>query len=685
MSAKKTRRPAVSGRRRLLALCLVGAAVVVALAYRFSRTDRNAQPLPPDALRGSNVLLVTIDTLRADRVGVYGSTAGLTPTIDAFAREGLRFDRAYAHVPLTLPSHAALMTADYPPRNGVRDNGTFRLDASAQTLALRLQATGYRTGAFLGAFVLDARFGLNRGFDRYDDRMRGGGSEIEIAERRGEQVLTPAADWILGEQSPGPARQPFFVWVHLYDPHEPYSPPEPFRSRYSGAPYDGEVAYADAALGGFLGRLRSAGALDRTLIVIASDHGESLGDHGERTHGLFAYEATLRVPLVMWSAGRIRPGVFAPTMRLVDVAPTILDLVAAAPLTGVDGRSIRPFVAGERPYDDPGSYFEALNANLTRSWAPLTGLLREHLKLIDLPVPELYDLSSDPRESTNLYARAPEAARDLKRRLDAVTRAAPAARSNARIDADAEMRLRSLGYVVGAASKRPRTVTVADDPKRLVHLNAALDEADAAWSMGDANRAIALVEAAIKERADFTLAYDRLAHMLAASGRRGDAVAVLEEALRGGHADTPLLRSLGTLLADAGDAKRAASVLEPLVAQDPSDLASADALGRTYARLGRTADAETLFKRVLTASPNAVATWNNLGALYMVANRSADAADALRQGLAINPDSAIAHNSLGVAYARLGKIDLAVAEWRRALELRPGFPDAEFNLERAGK
>ena len=672
-------------------------ALLVGVWIRWSEARRDAQPLPTGALRGANVLLVTIDTLRADRVGAYGRGA-LTPTIDDFATAGLRFEHAYAHVPLTLPSHATLMSASYPTRSGVHDNGTFHLGGASPTLAAALKSGGYRTGAFVGAFVLDARFGLNRGFDVYDDRMRGGSGDLDLVQRTADQVLGPAYDWIVGAAASGTAaplaassaaaaeppssgRAPWFAWVHLYDPHEPYDPPEPFRSRYAAAPYDGEIAYADAALGRFVSRLRAAAALDHTLVVIASDHGESLGEHGERTHGLFVYDATLRVPLIMWASGQIRPGAFTHTMRLVDVAPTVLDLLGSGPLPHVDGRSVRPFIAGEQPFDADGSYFEALNANLTRNWAPLTGFLREGTKLIDLPVPELYDLTVDPAERENLYPSQRDRARELERRLDAVARgAAPAARIA--IDADAEARLRSLGYLVGLAAGPARRYSAADDPKRLVHLNQALDDASARWARGEAGRAIDELQAIVHERPDLTVAYDRLAFMLRASGRVGDAVAVLDRAAQAGHADRPLLRSLGSMLRDAGDVRRSAAVLEALVQGDAADLQSADALAQTYTRTGRDDEAERLFKRVLAASPNDAAAWNNLGAVYLAGNRVADARAALLHAIEIDPALAGAHNGLGVAYARGGDIPGAVAEWKKALELRPDLADARSNLDR---
>ncbi|OLC81114.1 MAG: hypothetical protein AUH72_10085, partial [Acidobacteria bacterium 13_1_40CM_4_65_8] len=560
--------------------------IAVALAIACTRAPRTLA-LATGALRGANVLLVTIDTLRADRVGAYGSPANLTPTLDRLAAEGLRFERVYAHVPLTLPSHASLVTGRYPTRHGVHDNGTFTL-GDVPTLATVLKTSGYRTGAFVGAFVLDARFGLNRGFDVYDDRMAGSSADLEVVQRTAEEVLSPAHQWITSSEpsvlSPD-TRQPWFAWVHLYDPHEPYSAPEPYRSRYAADPYAGEIAYTDAALGSFLDRLRASGALSNALVVVVADHGESLGEHGERTHGLFAYDATLRVPLVIWAPPHIRPAVVSQTARLVDVAPTILDLVGASALANVDGRTLRPIVAGEQPFNDPGSYFEALNASLTRNWAPLRGIVADGVKLIDLPLPELYDLATDPGEQRNLYAQQRERARPLEARLDRVTSAASTSAARPSIDADAEARLRALGYVVSSAPTPARTYTAADDPKQLVPLNAALDDAAAMWSRGDVASAMATLQGVIARRPDLTLAYDRMAFILRATGRSTDAVAVLDGAARDGHADRALLRSLGSALRDAGDLRRSAAVLEELVRGDESDLQAADALGQTYARM----------------------------------------------------------------------------------------------------
>src|SRR3954466_6506593 len=314
---------------------------------------RRAAPasLAAGACRGCNVLLITIDTLRVDRVGAFGGRGGLKPNLDRLAAQGLRFTRAYSSAPLTLPSHASILTGVSPPVHGLRANGLFRLSAKLPTLATILKSAGYRTGAFVGAFVLDARFGLNRGFDVYDDRYgeKAAGDAAEGAERPAEDVVRPAGAWIVAgsselgargseqrsrsskaasTQHPAPSTQtiaPWFAWVHLYDPHEPYRAPQPFASQHE--PYDAEVAYADAMVGRLIDALRAAGQLDRTLIVFTADHGESLGEHGESTHGVFVYDAVMRVPAFFWANKRFGNAAYDGVSRLIDLAPTALDVL----------------------------------------------------------------------------------------------------------------------------------------------------------------------------------------------------------------------------------------------------------------------------------------------------------------------------------------------------------------------
>src|SRR5438552_2341253 len=340
------------------ALALIGTAWIAA---------RRAAPLPISSgeCDGCNVLLITIDTLRSDRVGAFGGPPNLTPNLDRLAAAGLRLTRAYSSAPLTLPSHTSIMTAVSPPVHGIRANGLSRLGPDLPTLAGALASHGYRTGAFVGAFVLDARFGLNRGFNVYDDRYgeKHPGEDTEGAERRADDVIKPATAWILrriqrsdgtsngeprtknGERRTGNGeRDRWFAWVHLYDPHEPYRAPEPYASQH--APYDAEVAYTDAMVGKLLDDLAAAGQLEQTLVVVAADHGESLGAHGERTHGVFAYDVTLRVPWIVWAGPGITGRTFDGPVRLIDLAPTVLDLVGVQQPQSVEGRSVLQAVNG---------------------------------------------------------------------------------------------------------------------------------------------------------------------------------------------------------------------------------------------------------------------------------------------------------------------------------------------------
>jgi arylsulfatase A-like enzyme/Tfp pilus assembly protein PilF len=652
---------------------------------------RTATRIESGACRGCNVLLVTIDTLRVDRVGAFGSALGLTPNIDRLAAEGFRATRTYTSAPLTLPAHASILTATQPPVHGLRTNGLFRLGPGAPTLATVLKNAGYRTGAFVGSFVLDARFGLNRGFDEYDDRYgeRQAG-DTEGAERRAEDVIKPALAWIIGTpriptpespppQIPNPKSQiPWMAWLHLYDPHEPYRAPEPYASRY--APYDAEVAYTDAMLGRLVDTLREAGQLDRTLVAIAADHGESLGEHGERTHGVFAYDVTIRVPWLIWAGGRVN-GASDALVRLVDLSPTLLDLVGVPPPAEFDGTSILPRVH-DRSRELP-SYFEAMDANLTRNWAPLSGIVSGDHKLVDLPAPELYDLRADPSESKNIFSSDPERARTLDAVLKTVVGAFASrgtAAEKTTLSAEARQRLQALGYVAASAGPGKRIYTDADDPKRLIGPANELNDALAAFRRGDRQQGLAAARALAERYPSFSTAYGVVASMQHDSGDLGAAIATLETLVKRGEADQSVLVVLAGYLMEAGRLPQSVDLLEAVVADHPDYADAFNVLGVALSRMGQHTRAQAAWRRVVELDPTSATAYENLGVDALSQGDLADALGQLTRALELDPRLARAHNAIASTYQRMGRRDDAVAHWKTALDIEPGLFDALYNI-----
>lgn len=659
-------------------------AVVVLCGPACSRKalDRQNAGLRPGSLARSNLLLVTIDTLRADHVGAYagGARTSVTPTLDALAARGIRFTHAYAHAPMTQPAHTSILTGLIPPTHGVRTNGRATLALATPTLATLLHDAGYRTGAFIGAFVLDARFGLNRGFDTYDDRVGSdtGPITFAFAERSADRVTQLAGDWITSASTgaAAPAAGAWFCWVHLFDPHAPYRAPE----QRVPDPYDNEVAFADAKLGALFDRLRAAGQLDSTLIIVVADHGESLGDHGEATHGLFAYDATIKIPLIM-AGPSIRTAVSDAAVGQADLLPTAADLLGVPPPPHIDGQSMLPAIRGEATVDH-AIYFEALDAYLTRNWAPLTGVIADGWKYIDLPEPELYELGRDPGEQQNRVHQSAERATALGRRLaewpDAFSaRLAP----SAPIDPDAAARLRSLGYT-SSQNRAPgrKRYTSPDDPKHLMDLDRRYERALTFTGERQYGEAARLLEAIIAERADFTAAYLNLASVYIAAGVPRRAVTLLEDAATRGVTTTELQGRLGSAYLASGDPQRAEKVLSPVAQPDiPGGLEAMNTLGVALTQQGRFDRARRLFSDVLQRSPRSATTLSNLGLLELTARRKSEAASAFEQAVAADPRLAQAWEGLGAARVEHDPAG-AIEAWGHAVELEPHNYDVLFNL-----
>lgn len=609
-----------------------------------------------------DVILITIDTLRADSVGFAGNTRVKTPFLDRLASEGIVFSNAHAHNVVTLPSHVNILTGLYPYQHGVRDNAGFKLAASHGTLATILRGSGYATGAFVGAFPLDARFGLNRGFDVYDDNYGKGAASLDfvIQERPAAAVLDAATRWWRSNE--GKKR---FIWIHLYDPHAPYRAPEPFGSQYRNDPYLGEIAAVDDVLGKQIGPLLK----NDTLVIVTSDHGEGLGDHGELTHGLFAYEPTLRVPLVVWRKPVLRHRVENASVRHIDIAPTILEAASVKKPDPLMGESL--FAAG--PSRD--SYFESLSTNINRGWAPLTGVIHRELKYIDLPVAELYDLPRDPREANNLRA---ERRREVEEARAILAKTATASAASGRsVSSEEAAQLRSLGYVAGSASPKS-AYTVADDPKNLVAIDNKMHEVIDAYERHDLTAALRLAKEVVASRPEMAAGRELLAFVLQQSERVPDAIENLRVAIRNGKGNDSARVQLGLLLTEQGKTSEAVKVLSPLASgNDPDAL---NAYGIALADEGKFDDAAQQFRRVLQLDPNNAPALQNLGVVALRRDDVRSAQDFLTRALELNARLPLALNTLGVVFARQGDSARAVESWKRAVAVDPRQYDALYNI-----
>lgn len=616
-----------------------------------------------------NILLVTVDTLRADAVGVYGGRAP-TPNLDGLAARGARFDFAHAHAVVTLPSHASILTGRLPYGHGIRDNTGYRLDPEEQTAATLLKGHGFATGAFVGGFPLDRRFGLSRGFDVYDDRMTHSGiGEITDRERRADEVVKSALAWMDTQ------RGKWFSWVHVYDPHEPYEAPADYAKSAPDA-YSGEVAWTDAALGPLFTRLR--GLSRPTLVVVTSDHGESLGEHGERTHSLFAYEATLRVPLIIAEVNparldeEIKGVVITSPARHVDLLQTMM-ASAGGLARYTAGSSLLETIAAGRGEERP-SYFEAMTAAVTRGWAPLRGVLVGRDKYIDLPIVELYDLAADPKEATNVVNARADRVRVMVETLKQFNVSPPArARQES---AETIERLRSLGYIGGGSVTVRERYSEADDPKRLVEIEHLLTAGNDAIRAGRLEDAITAFRSIIVKRADTEDAYRKLALVYWRSGRPAQAIETLEAALRNGVTQPEVRIRLAQYLADSGQPAKAIALLEKDAAGDPDALLG---LGNAYTMAGRNADAVRSYKQLLQISPDNASAYENMGVAQLQARDLRAAEVSLRRALQLDPNLAAAHTALGVLLMQSGRRAEAVESWQRAVAL--GDPNAADNLK----
>jgi arylsulfatase A-like enzyme len=508
------------------------------------------------------VLLVTIDTLRADRVGSYGYAAASTPAIDALARRGVRFETALAHAPLTGPSHASILTGQTPLGHGFRNNSGYVLTPQVRTAAEDFRQAGYRTAAFVSGFPLDRRFGFDRGFDKYDDRLPKGNDRrrTPYVERFADATTDAVVNWLASPGTfAGGQPAPWFLWVHYYDPHAPYEPPGELAKRFERTPYDGEIAFVDQQIGRLLRTLDERNETARTVVLITADHGESLGEHGEGTHGIFIYDATLRIPWVM-AGPQIDAGRVSKTVaRSIDVLPTLADFAGLPQRTDIEGRSLRPAVQGHEMGEAP-TYAESLYPEVELGWAPLHAWRAAGFKFIKAPKPELYDMQNDPSEATNRVADERARAEDLGSKLDAaLKRPTPAAAAAPTVDAETAERLRALGYASGGRVIR-RAGLALRDPKDGIRLLPRLNRGMSA-ARTEPELAIRELTSVLQEDPGLFMARRTRAVAYAAAARHDLAIADLRALDKEGQLTPEDAIVLGDNLRSAGRFEEASLIL----------------------------------------------------------------------------------------------------------------------------
>jgi choline-sulfatase len=657
--------PRVRPRGRIVAALVAGGLLLVGVAVTGWWLSHPASPLDRTEAR-LNVLLVTIDTLRADHLGCYGNAGAQTPVLDGLAARGTRFETAIAHAPITGPSHASILTGLTPLRHGVRNNSDYVLPKGVPTLPDALARAGYRTAAFVSGFPLEKRFGFDRGFQVYDDAFPRGTDpkRAPYVERPADQTTRAAVRW-LDERSSSPA--PWLLWIHYYDPHSPYEPPPEYARRFASCPYDGEIAFVDAQLGLLFQRLEALGLADRTLVVVTADHGESLGEHGEATHGIFVYDSTLKVPLIMAGPGIPRDRTTRVMGRSIDIAPTILAYTGQPIAPAIEGRSVRPAIEG-RPMDDEPAYAESLFASLHLRWAPLYAWRTSTWKLIDAPRPELFDIASDPNEQQDRAGAEPARVATLRRPLRAALQA-QTPDATALVDAEAAQRLRSLGYLGGGPFSL-ETAASRRDPKDALPLIAHL-ERGMEMARTDPATAVRELTSVLQEAPEAVLPRRYRAVALGVLGRHDEAVADMRALEKAGPLTAEDLVVLADSLRLAGRTDEALMTLDKASALQPELVPAWLARGDVLIKAGRLEEATQVYQKVLTISPEHSEALRAMGDLSLVRG-DLQAADGF-YGRVLNaaPGDASAMVKLGVARMRGGRRDEAIALFRKAIEIEP--------------
>ena len=631
-----------------------------------------------------NVLLITIDTLRPDRLSCYSSPYLKTPNIDSLADKGVLFLRAFAHTPTTLASHTNILLGVTPLYHGVRGNANFVVRKEFLTLAGHLKSYGYSTGAIVGGYPLDSEFGLTQGFDTYDDDFAGPGQKKSpLLERKAEVVVDKALSWLKERPSP------WFLWIHCYDPHDPYEPPARFSVQYKKQPYDGEVAYVDFALGKLLAYLREYKLFGSTLIVLTGDHGESLGQHGELTHGYLAYNTTLWIPLIIVSPG-LGSGRVDQHVGHIDIFPTVCDVLHVAKPFFLQGASLLPAMEGKSLPRRP-IYFESMDPYYRMDCAPLEGFIEGPEKFTESPLPEFYSLETDFDELKNLAGQKELAG--YRQKLGQMVKSLSnpkALQSEGRIDREALEKLKSLGYVSTSSPRESRKENFGPDDDVKVFLpfyNRSIEALDL-QKKGKGNEAVALLTKLLDERKSFGIAYYDLALIYYQTGRLPEAINVLKLGMERVPTDYALFFNCVSYLVAAG---RYDEVIETVkrskfqaMETDPGVWIN---LGVAFSKKGDLDNARAAYEKALSLDDKNPTVYNNLATNYLqLSQKTRDeilltrCIEDFKKAIELDASYASPYNGLGTAYTLTGNLDGAIYCWERALQLMPDFDQALYSL-----
>ncbi len=647
---------------------------IFAISFLFSEalpTEKISEPR-------LNVLLITIDTLRPDRLSCYGSERVKTTNIDKLASRGVLFTRAFANTTTTLPSHTNILLGTTPLYHGVHANSDFVVGDEHLTLAELLKSHGYATGAFVGGWPLDSQFGLTQGFDTYDSQF---GHSSKSLERSAEEVANKATDWLKTTNSP------WFLWVHCFDPHDPYEPPDPYKEQFVGDLYSGEVAYVDDALGKLLEYVNEESLFDRTLIIFTGDHGESLWEHNEKTHGFLAYNSTLWSPLII-----IFPGVKARQTNVyvshIDIFPTVCDILEIDKPDVIQGLSLLPALKDEETKNRP-IYFESLYPFYSLGWAPLRGCIQDKKKFVESPIPELYDLEKDFDELKNLadeknLNKHREKLEELIHNL-----ASPnLKRRQQTLDRESLEKLASLGYISFGLESRKKEFGPNDDVKVALPFSNKANEAVELFENGERSRAIESIKEILTERQDIPNAYSNLANFYKKLGRLQDSIEVLKMGLTNIPSSYTIFFDLINNLAETRQYDTIMTFLkEHSFRQMNYDPALWNILGNVYYAKLDLQKAEENYLRALELDERNSLILTNLGNVKLTASRvdsiSGDLQNAIElfiKAIELEPDYAEAHIGLGRAYLQANRINESIQALEKAYELDPESDDALFYL-----